>query len=264
MQRFVATLKGILKRGCFVLLVMMFILMDIADCGQRTYYSIHFASFKNLKNANKQLNAFKINGKMVFWKKINVPEKGIFYRVYLGKYRDRERAVAFWEKLNQAGEVSYFGVHKFTETVDRNKIIGHKTLLSSVKKDRFLDNQDGTLTDTETNLMWIKNGWSPEFFSAVTWDDAVKKCRDFKQGGYTDWSLPTVDEWRMLIDTKKQCPALVEPNPFDNIIVHMPYWSGSELNKSPVQAYTVMLYSGTINHQNKKERAFILPVRSID
>ena len=264
MQLLVLTLRGIIKIWFFILLLLMLIHIDVADCGQQTYYSIHFASFKNLRNANKQVNTLKIEGKMVFWKKADIPGKGTFYRVYLGKYRDRDKAVAFWEILNQTGDVSYFGVHKFTETIDFKKIKDYKALSLPAEKGRFVDNQDGTVTDTETNLMWIKNGWSLEFFSAATWDDAINKCKDFRQGGHTDWSLPTIDEWRMLIDKQKQCPALVEPNPFDNIIVHMPYWSRSELNKSPVQAYTVMLYSGTINHQNKNERAFILPVRSID
>jgi len=131
-------------------------------------------------------------------------------------------------------------------------------------KGRFIDNRDGTVTDTKTNLMWIKNGWRLDFVSAVTWWEAIKKCETFRLGGHSDWGLPTKEEWNSLIDSTQQCPALVEPNPFENIIVHMPYWSKSDLAKYPIQAYTVMLYSGNVNHQNKKDPAFILPVRSID
>ena len=136
-----------------------------------------------------------------------------------------------------------------------------------------MDNGDGTVTDKVRKLMWIKNGWRIDFFSAVRWKDALKKCEQFKLGGYTNWRLPTIKEWKSLLDTKKESPALVEPNPFENIIVHMPYWSqtafivGSEkasLTKSPSRAYTVMLYYGRINHQNINERAYILPVRSIE
>jgi hypothetical protein len=56
----------------------------------------------------------------------------------------------------------------------------------------------------------------------------------------------------------------VEPNPFENIIVHMPYWSRSEMEKYPAHAYTVMLYRGTVNHQRKNNRAFIMPVRNVN
>ena len=134
-----------------------------------------------------------------------------------------------------------------------------------------MDNQDGTVTDTLTGLMWTKNGWRGDFFSAVTWPEATKKCEEFRLGGHADWRLPTVEEWKSLIDARKECPALVEPNPFENIIVHMPYWSKSEFiygpehscnNVCPVHAYAVMLYFGKVTHQNKNKRAFILPVRS--
>jgi hypothetical protein len=137
---------------------------------------------------------------------------------------------------------------------------------------RFIDNLDGTITDTKTNLMWVKNGWRLDFFSAVSWWDANKKCAAFKAGGHSDWRLPTIREWKTLIDTNHQYPALIEPNPFENIIAHMPYWSQTDFMYStsssfsterPLQAYTVMLFSGTINHQKKSENAFILPVRSI-
>jgi hypothetical protein len=139
-------------------------------------------------------------------------------------------------------------------------------------KDRFVDNRDGTVTDSTTNLMWVKNGWRLDSLSATTWFDAVKKCRNLKYGYYSDWRLPTIEEWRSILDTNNQFPALVEPNPFVNIITHLPYWSSTEFIYSknytcrqicPLDTYTVILYSGSINHQKKTENAFILPVRTI-
>ena len=120
--------------------------------------------------------------------------------------------------------------------------------------------------------MWIKNGWRIEFLAAVRWGEAIKKCADFRAGNHTDWRLPTVEEWRSLVDRSVSYPALVEPNPFKNIITHMPYWSRTEYayGEKPVtgsvgarDSYTVMLYSGSFNHQRKTERAFILPVRNV-
>ena len=81
---------------------------------------------------------------------------------------------------------------------------------------------------------------------------------------WKDWRLPKIEEWKTVIDPGRQCPALVEPNPFENIIVHMPYWSRSEMEKYPAHAYTVMLYRGTVNHQRKNNRAFIMPVRNVN
>ena len=57
---------------------------------------------------------------LVFWKEAVIPEKGgLFYRVYLEQYRERDEAVQFWEKLNEEGAVSYFGVHEFREEIPK-------------------------------------------------------------------------------------------------------------------------------------------------
>jgi len=262
-------------------LPILFLAVDSADCAEQTYYSIHLASFKELQNANSFVNNLTKKGKMVFWKKTDVLEKGIFYRVYLGKYKDRDRAVEFWKHLRQEGAVSYFGVHEFEETIrieDKEEVVAPpappavQPVAPVPIKGRFVDNRDGTVSDTETNLMWIKNGWRIDFVSAVRWPDAVRKCEKFRHAGYGDWRLPTVKEWKSLMDTQKEYPALIEPNPFENIIVHMPYWSKTEYSpgpgrtaslKNPTRAYTVMLYYGRINHQSINKRAFILPVRAI-
>lgn len=277
--------KHIVIKGFFLLLSVLCITVNVADCAERIYYSIHFASFKNLQNAHTSINAMKKKGKMVFWKKTNIPGKGIFYRVYFGKYENYDDALKNWKKLKKDGVVSYLGIHESREEVEPVKI---KKKLSPVirgkldtvqpssrkqKENRFLDNHDGTVTDTKFNLMWIKNGWRLDFFSAVDWRTARKKCNEFKHGGYTNWRLPTIEEWSALVDANRQFPALVEPNPFENIIVHMPYWSNTDfiygpkhtcITKCPIHAYTIMLYSGAINRQSKNRLAFILPVRSID
>ncbi len=275
----------IFKTAIFVLVSAALIFAAAADGAEQYYYSIHFSSFKNLENANRQVNSLQEKDKMVFWKKTDVPGKGLYYRVHLGRYDQRDDAVAFWEKLNKIGAVGYFGIHRFNEKGElQNKISSakisapakpHTKRASQIPPDRsrFVDNMDGTVTDTTTNLMWIKNGWRLDFFSAATWAEANKKCEKFKLGGYSDWRLPTKKEWRSIIDADKKNPALVEPNPFVNIIGHMPYWTQTEFTyslkhtkskKGPLDTYTVMLYSGTINHQKKSQRAFILPIRSLN
>ena len=263
---------------------MMFIGADVANCAERVFYSIHLASFKSLHRANIKVNALKKKSKIIFWKETDVPKKGKFYRIYLGRYNSRDKAFVVWKRLKKEGAVSYLGIHEFREPFDRGDTENHTKVVlkkeTAVRKyyeytergKRFVEKHDGTIIDKETNLMWIKNGWRLDFISAVTWLDAEEKCKSFKHGGHTDWRLPTLKEWKSIISAENQCPALVEPNPFKNIIVHMPYWSGTDYIYDPkqssvsgkaVRAYTVMLYRGNISHQNKNINAFILPVRSI-
>ena len=188
------------------------------------------------------------------------------------------------DKLKIAGAEGHLGIQWFIETAefkgeqDLPKLIESKKptfirpFYSSPEKDRFVDNKDGTVTDTKTNLMWIKNGWRLDFISASTWPEAMNKVKNFRHGNFSDWRLPTIEEWNSLIDTNNQNPALIEPNPFENLISHMPYWSITEYNyggnhgrngQSSSYSYIVSLWSGITHYQKKSERAFIFPVRRI-
>jgi len=279
----ISKIKNLVKNALLFLLIML-LPVNGADYGGHAYYSIHLFSFKNLEDANKHVNALGNKGKMVFWENVKIQGVGQYYRVYMGRYKDWNDAVAFRDKLKKAGAVGPLGIQWFSETVKPKKeqeppklIVSKKPafiqpLYSAPEKDRFVDNKDGTVTDTKTNLMWIRNGWLMEFFSAETWLDAIDKCKRFRHGNYTDWRLPTLEEWSSLIDKNNQNPALVEANPFVNIISHLPYWTQTEFiysqdhtcsKRCPLETYTVLLYSGVIQHQKKTERAFILPVRTI-
>lgn len=65
--------------------------------------------------------------------------------------------------------------------------------------DRFVNNNNGTVTDTQTGLMWAAkdNG------SSNNWKDAKSYCENYRGGGYTDWRMPTRDELAGLYDEKK-------------------------------------------------------------
>ncbi|MFA5117506.1 MAG: DUF1566 domain-containing protein [Candidatus Omnitrophota bacterium] len=59
----------------------------------------------------------------------------------------------------------------------------------------FSDNQDNTVTDANTGLMWKKDE-GPE----MNWEEALKYCRELDLGGYSDWRLPTIRELGSLMD----------------------------------------------------------------
>lgn len=59
----------------------------------------------------------------------------------------------------------------------------------------YQDNDDGTVTDLNTGLMWQKS-----VSEKVVFDDAVANAYTFNLAGYTDWRLPTIKELFSLID----------------------------------------------------------------
>jgi hypothetical protein len=61
---------------------------------------------------------------------------------------------------------------------------------------RFVDNGNGTVTDTKTKLMWAAkdNGKDIDFH------DAEVYCNSFSAGGYTDWRMPDIEELENLYE----------------------------------------------------------------
>jgi len=57
----------------------------------------------------------------------------------------------------------------------------------------YVDNGNGTITDTATNLMWAKVVGVDQ-----TWDEAkgefIVNLNELAEGGYTDWRLPDIKE----------------------------------------------------------------------
>ncbi len=65
-------------------------------------------------------------------------------------------------------------------------------------QERFIDNGEGTVTDTQLNLMWAQTDNQADIF----WENATGWIKnDFAdqiETGYNDWRLPTIAELRTL------------------------------------------------------------------
>ena len=75
---------------------------------------------------------------------------------------------------------------------------------NEIKRDgRFIAYDNGTVLDTRTGLMWaVKDNGSD-----VGWKDAKSYCENYREGGYTDWRMPTQDELEGLYDAGKTYKA---------------------------------------------------------
>ena len=60
----------------------------------------------------------------------------------------------------------------------------------------FVDNGDGTITDTSTGLMWEKSAG----LTTSTWVQAKAYCDNLTLGGQSDWRLPTRNELQTIVD----------------------------------------------------------------
>jgi len=65
---------------------------------------------------------------------------------------------------------------------------------------RFIAYDNGTIIDTQTNLMWAAEG-NREY--GITWRNAKSYCDDYQGAGYTDWRLPTKNELMVVYNTEE-------------------------------------------------------------
>jgi hypothetical protein len=102
----------------------------------------------------------------------------------------------------------------------------------------YIDNNDGTVTDTSTGLMWRQTHSS----SAMTWEQALAYCEDMNFAGYTDWRLPTIKELRSLVDYSRYNPA-IDTTYFPNTAAWW-YWSSTTLALYTNHAWVMYFYYG--------------------
>jgi len=68
---------------------------------------------------------------------------------------------------------------------------------------KYVDNQDDTISDQVTGLMWQKTDGGE-----MTWESAQRYAQDCRLGGHRDWRLPTSIELFSIMDHGKHGPAM--------------------------------------------------------
>jgi len=126
---------------------------------------------------------------------------------------------------------------------------------------RFDDRGDGTILDRKTGLLWLKSGKAT--LGAITWQEAGAFCSGLQYAGFTDWRLPTKEEFASIVDTANQSPALPMQSPFENVVTFLDYWTQNDHIHGPGYAWAVNLYYGNKKFLNKKKYAFAWPVRRL-
>ncbi len=115
-------------------------------------------------------------------------------------------------------------------------------------------NNDGTVSDTCTGLMWQKYAGG-----SMTWKDSLSFCESLTLAGYSDWRLPTREELRSLVDYQKYNPA-IDTSAFPDIFSSN-YWSSTTYIDNTNDAWDVYFAYGDSYNYSKGSSRYVRAVR---
>ena len=110
-------------------------------------------------------------------------------------------------------------------------------LTPSLGMGAFVDNQDGTVTDTVTGLMWQQ-----ATDGKMNWEEAIRHCEGLTLAGYEDWRLPNLKELRSIVDYSICNPA-INISYFPHTLSSN-YWSSTTHASWTYGAWVVYFYLG--------------------
>jgi len=141
---------------------------------------------------------------------------------------------------------------------------------------RFTDNLDGTITDNQTGLIWLKDA---NCFGMRTWNNALSDSNGLENGecGLTDgstagdWWLPNKRELISLTHDGYFDPAVSNTagtgqwsagDPFNNV-QSFGYWSSTTYADSTLLAWSVVMLNGFVDFRSKSYNYvfYVWPVR---
>jgi hypothetical protein len=140
---------------------------------------------------------------------------------------------------------------------------------------RFVDNNNGTVTDKFTGLIWLKEGQCQSFFSGDAtglnprpWTEAISAANKLASGycglidgsKAGDWRLPNVNELSSLLDRGPHFPALPLNCPLATTIASL-YWSSTTYMNYSGWACYVDFYNGNDGYTDKSTTFYVQCVR---
>jgi hypothetical protein len=135
---------------------------------------------------------------------------------------------------------------------------------------RFADQNNNTILDNNTGLIWTKDANAPGPTACVPatmkkWQASLDyvNCLNINDYlGFTDWRLPNVVELRSLANTSQSATSQWLIAQGFTGLQPEPYWSSSSAADGPSSAWGVDMGVGAVDGDDKSDVNYVWPVRS--
>ena len=129
------------------------------------------------------------------------------------------------------------------------------SVLANTKTNTFIDNGNGSVTDTATGLIWQQQDDDVERNHA----EAIMYCQNLDLAGSTNWRLPNIKELMSIVDYRIDKPSIDDAMfPETN---SANYWSVSSRASFPDTAWLVFFVNGTAFANVKTITVYVRCVR---
>jgi len=117
-----------------------------------------------------------------------------------------------------------------------------------------------TVKDNVTKLQWQDDSETSQV--QKRWYDAKVYCSELQLETFSDWRVPTIEEFETLVDDGQYDPS-VTPGVFQHIVASV-YWSDTTYDYRPTFAWGINFQTAYSYHYEKEHEAYVRCVRTSD
>lgn len=123
---------------------------------------------------------------------------------------------------------------------------------------RLITNDNGTVTDTETGLMW-----NDLLSTNDTWSNSVNQWSGAVSAGYNDWRLPTESDIETFLDILEEDSSFDFSTVFENLMFTGSFWTSTLAATDPAKAIVFSFITGETNEAGLLQTLRGLGVRGV-
>jgi hypothetical protein len=187
----------------------------------------------------------------------------------------QEKADAAQAKAEQAQGTAQTAISKADTAQNQANLAISQANKAIQGVERYTDNNNGTVTDKRTQLVWLKNA---NCFGKINWQEANLLVKQLKNGkcdlsdNYQagSWRLPSKEEWQVMVNRQYSYPSLsnaagtnkwTEGRPFTGVKSNG-YWSATPHQQDSTGAWMMELSEGILQTNSKTAKYYVWPVRN--